>query len=95
MSDASKAAFGGEAILPIFSSQKIPTGAPVMTSTSFIASSRFYIEWWCCHLVYYNIFRLILEIFSGSLSRCGGFLINFGIIKMQAPRDNTAMAPTP
>ena len=42
MSEASKAAFGDEAILPIFSSQKIPTVAPVMTSPSFIASSRFF-----------------------------------------------------
>ena len=44
MSDASKAAFGGEAILPIFSSQKIPTVAPVMTSPSFIASSRYFLS---------------------------------------------------
>ena len=41
MSDASKVAFGDEAILPIFSSQKIPTVAHVMTSPSFVDSSRF------------------------------------------------------
>ena len=51
MSDASKAAFGEEAILPIFSSQKIPTVAPVMTSPSFIACSGFFFTSRCCHLV--------------------------------------------
>ena len=72
MLDASKAAFGGEAILPIFSSQKIPIVAPVMTSPSFIASSRFLFtsNGGVVILFYYNIFNLILEIFSGPLSGC-------------------------
>ena len=39
MSDASKAAFGGNTILPVLSSQKIPTVAPVMTSPFYLDSS--------------------------------------------------------
>ena len=75
-----------------------------MTSPSFIASSRFFFtsNGGVVILFYYNIFDLILEIFLGSLeifsgflSGCDGFVINFGIIKMQTPRDNTAFAPTP
>ena len=69
ISDASKTAFGGEAISPIFSSQKILTVAPVMTSASLIASSRFFFtsNGGVVILFDYNIFRLILEIFSESL----------------------------
>ena len=65
MLDASKAAFGGEVILLILSSQKIPTAAPVMTSPSLIDSSRFFFT--SNVAIYYNIFRLILEIFPGFL----------------------------
>ena len=70
MSGVSKATFGGKTILSIFSRQKIPTAAPVMTSPSFIAFSRFSFtsNGGVVILFYYNIFRVILEIFSGPLS---------------------------
>ena len=76
MSDASKAAFGGKAIFPIFSSQKIPTVAPVMISPSSFAYSRFFFRsnGGVVILFYYNIFRLILDIFSGSLEIFSGLL---------------------
>ena len=98
MSEKSMAAFGGEAIFAILSSPKIPTAAPVIITPSLILSSRFFFTSNGGVVIYYNTFRLILEIFSEPLSGCAvvflRFVINFGIIKIQTPRANTAIAPT-